>query len=278
MSESGGDLNPPGFSGQSHAPSGTPAPVPPEFDRPAGSPPAENPRARGISPSRDYREQQAAPVGEAMVRFGDGSEFKESDLRAAISAKAEADSRRATLPAGPADYRVELPRDFQAPAGLRFELNPADPLIGRARELAHARGIDQGTFSDMLGVYAATKISEQQMLSNARAAELSKLGSTAQNRVDAISTWIKARAGADAEVLVDQLQKFPHARMVAAFERIMQQSSGQGGAQFNQSGRHVEEASSGRIPGYEGMTFAQKRAAQISQMLSSRGGGRGRGE
>jgi hypothetical protein len=211
-----------------------------------------------------------------MVRFGDGSEFKESDLRAAISAKAEADSRRATLPAGPADYRVELPRDFQSPAGMRFELDAADPLIGRARELAHARGIDQGTFSDMLGVYAATKIGEQQMLSNARDAELSKLGSTAQNRVDAVSTWLRARVGPDADVLVNQLARYPHAKMVSAFERIIKSFSNQGGAEFSQGGRNVEDNNSGgKIADYENMSFVGRRVAQMQRSLGVRSGGRG---
>lgn len=176
--------------------------------------------------------------------------------------RAEHDIRKNSLPAAPDKYEIKLPVDFKAPEGVNFQFDENSADLKRAREVAHARGIDQETFSDMLGVYAATKIGEQQTFANARNAELAKLGSAAQNRIDAIETWLKARTGTKAETIVAQLKNYPHAGMVEMFEEVIRQFSHQGSAPFSQSGRSTPEPTDGKIAGYDGMTFEQKRAAQ----------------
>lgn len=178
--------------------------------------------------------------------------------------KAEQDIRKNSLPAAPDKYEVKLPQGFQPPAGIEFQFDMNDPAIAEARKVAHARGVDQETFSDMLGVYAATKIAEQTRLAGARDAEMSKLGSAAQNRIEAVSTWLKGRVGTKADVLVNQLAKFPHAGLVESLEEIIRQFSHQGGAQFDQRGRQQQEET-GKIPGYENMSFKERRVAQMQQ-------------
>jgi hypothetical protein len=252
----------------SGAPGVGPAPVPPDFNsRPQQ--PTNADRTRGHSPARDSREQ-AADI-EPMVRLADGTEVPEADLREALSFRAEHNARKATLPASVDGYELKLPPDFKAPEGMRFEFDKNDPLLKTSRELALKRGLDQGTYSDFLGLYAASKITEQQMLGRARDAELAKLGSAAPQRVEAVQNWLKGRIGAKADVLVNQLAKFPHSRLVESFEGLMSQFSRQGGADFSQSGRQQQEEP-GKIPGYENMNFQQRRVAQMRQSLNIRGG------
>jgi hypothetical protein len=182
-----------------------PQPVQPGADRRA----PENPRTRGHSPALDAREQQQDTAIESKVKFGDGTEYTESQVRDALAHQAEQAVRKQTLPQSPDGYEVKLPAGFKAPEGVRFEFDMNDPGLAQFRQLAHARGMDQQTFSDALGVYAANKIGENQKLHTARAAELGKLGSAANQRIDAIETWLKSRIGAKAGLFVGQMRNYP---------------------------------------------------------------------
>jgi hypothetical protein len=247
-----------------------PANPPPEFHQPA------NPRSQGHSPALDQRRaqqgqgqnerpnesaqppQQAEP-GKVTI---EGVDYNYDQVRSAIARQVEEDTRKASLPQDPRGYEIKLPANFQAPQGLKFEFDRNSPELQRFRQLAHARGVDQETFSDMLGVYAATKIGEAQTIATARNAEVAKLGSAATRRIDAIETWLKARVGSDANLIVAQMRNFPVASMVTAFEKIIGEFGNQGGANYSQSGRYEAPQNDGRIAGYETMTFEQKRAAQ----------------
>ena len=223
-----------------------------------------------ISPARDAREQALEP-SERKIKLGD-AEYAETDVRAALAHKIEAEARKAALPQSPDKYEIKLPPDFKPPEGVKFEFDMNSPELKRFREIAHQRGMDQESFSDALGVYAANKVGELQRLSVARNAELAKLGSAAPARLDAIETWLKARVGTKANVIVAQLKNYPVASMVETFEGLMRQFSGQGAADFSQSGRQQQE-DTGRISGYENMSFAQRRAAQDAD-AARRGTGR----
>jgi hypothetical protein len=169
-----------------------PATPPPDFFNPQ-----PNPRNRGISPARDWREQHQqrsaapdAPQEQLALDVGqqpagqqqppaapatyniDGAEFSADDLRAALKHRSEDQIRRSGLPASPEAYELKLPADFQAPQGVSFQFDQSSTELQNFRQLAHARGIDQQTFSEALGVYAAAKIGEQQHLAVARDAEM----------------------------------------------------------------------------------------------------------
>jgi hypothetical protein len=224
-------------------------------------------RTRGHSPARDAREQTPASQ-ERMVRIGE-TDFTEKQITDSLAAHAEQSVRKQSLPPSPDKYEIKLPADFKPPEGVKFEFDMNDPGLARFQQLAHARGMDQETFSDALGIYAANKISEQQQLGPARAAEMSKLGSAGENRIGAIETWLKARVGTKADLMVAQLRAYPVASMVEAFEGLMQQFSNQGGADFDQRGRSEQEQPTGKIAGYENMSFAQKRVAQMGQQFGA---------
>jgi len=283
-SQSGGDLHP------AFNPVSKPAAPPPEYSRP-GIP--ENPRSRGISPARDFREgqqrqQQApgAPGGEQGQGEGQGqqpstpqtvkigeAEYSFDQVNEALKFHAEQQIRKSGLPAVPEGYKIELPKGFEEPHGVTFEFDQNSAELQNFRKLAHARGLDQDTFSQALGIYAANRIGEQQTLGVARNAEMQKLGSAGQNRIAAVEQWLKSQVGSRADIIVAQLKNFPVAGMVEMFEQLARNSSSQGGADYSQSGRQHEEPS-GKIPGFENMSFAQKRAAQDQLNARMRGGGR----
>jgi hypothetical protein len=215
---------------------------------------------------------QQQPLAPSHVEI-DGVQWSHDAVRKAIAHQVEADAARSALPQSADDYRLDLPADFQAPAGApNFEFDKNDPLLARARELAHARGVSQQTFSDMLGVFAASKIQEQQQLAVARSSELGRLGSAAPQRIDAISRWLQANAGADAAIMVRQIQQFPVSSIVTMFEKIIHNASSQGGTHPNFEGGRSQPDNTGKIEGYEKMTYAQRRAAQDS--MNARRGGR----
>jgi hypothetical protein len=184
--------------------------------------------------------------------------------------KSEHDIRKSGLPAVPEGYKIELPADFQAPHGVKFEFDQNSAELQNFRKLAHARGLDQQTFSEALGIYAANRIGEQQNLALARNDQMQKLGSAAGNRIAAVEVWLKSQVGSRADLIVSQLKNFPVAGMVEMFEQLARNASNQGGADYSQSGRQQEEPS-GKIPGYENMSFAQKRAAQDAAAARGRG-------
>jgi cell pole-organizing protein PopZ len=224
-------------------------------------PPQDNPRARGHSPAQDARAQAQTPPAEQKIRVGE-TEYDAQTVADAIAARAEAQSQRATLPASPADYRAELTPNFSPGEGVRFELDQKDPLLAQARELAFAKGLDQSTFSSLLDLYAASKVGEVQRNATMRDVNMKQLGAAAPTRIEAVATWLAARAGSDGKAVGDFLRQFPSSQIVKALERVMQYQSSGGGADFSQSHRAQQE-DPGRIPGYSEMNFQQRRVAQM---------------
>ena len=240
--------------------------------------PAENPNVRGHSPARDAREAAAArqpgqqsgeepgsqpPAGNAEVTIGD-IKIAPEKFREIMARQGAEDARKLTLPKDANGYELTLPADFKPPADVKFEFNKDDPTIARARQLALNRGLDQQTFSDFLSCYAAERISDASKINTARNAEIGKLGSMAPQRIDAIRTFIHATCGSDLGAAVEQM--LCTSKQVEGFEKIINRFSSQGGTPFSQAHREGEPPA-GKIPGYENMSFEQKRAAQMRMNL-----------
>lgn len=188
-------------------------------------------RPEGIPDSYWDAEKNTLKIDPAAL----ANDLKQRDELLAF--KSAEDSRKLSLPANPDGYEIKLPDGFQAPEGVTFEFNKDDPLLARAREIAHAKGLDQETFQDMLGVYAAAQVADQQTIKDAKDAEIAKLGVNGPARVDAVQNWTKARVGeADAAVLSTMLVTAAH---VSAFEKLMRSTSSQGTQGFDQ--RHREQ-------------------------------------
>jgi hypothetical protein len=210
--------------------------------------------------------RQGTALGEPPTS-GAGEKFRIGDLELSAAEwnevaafKAADDSRRATLPKE-ADYKIELPADFVVPQGIEFSLKTDDPAYGHLRKMASEVGLSQEQFSKAIGIYAAQKVGEAQKLQMALAAERQKMGPTGTARMTAVQTFLNAKLGDLAASLILPLAT---EKQVRAYERIMQLVTGQGAADF--SGAHrdppTDGRTGGRIPGFESMTFTQRRAAQ----------------
>ena len=237
--------------------------------------PPENPNTRGHSPARDAREaaavrqpgdqqqsdqqQQQQPTGSDEVQIGD-VKISPDKFKEIMQRQGAEDARKLTLPTSAEGYELKVPADFKPPGDVKFEFNKDDPVLANARKLALARGMDQGTFSDFLGVYAAERISEATKINTARNAEIAKLGTMAPQRIDAVKTWAHGTLGSELGGAIEQM--LVTSKHVEAFEKIINQFSRQGGTQFSQAHREGEPPA-GKIPGYENMSFEQKRAAQM---------------
>jgi hypothetical protein len=236
----------------------------------------ENPRVRGHSPAIEQREaaaaraageppkdhtavDPAAPAAASTEKLKVGKyEVSESELAGMMDRQAQDDLRKATLPAAPEAYEAKLPADLKLPGDQTYTFNPNDPSIAAARNWAHAKGLSQDEFSQVLGIYASHVAGEQAVLAERSAAEVAKAGVNAPQRVDAVGRWITGEMGeADGKqiralIVTDSVLRF--------YEKMMQRVSSQGAASFSQSHRVAPDTNP--IPGYEDMTFEQRRFAQ----------------
>src|ERR1700687_3311053 len=184
-------------------------------------------------------------------------EFTEQELRDYLTAKGEAELRKASLPASAADYKAELPENFEMPAGVEFKINETDPLLIDARNWAHSKGMDQLAFSELVGLYASSKAKEAAQLNAAHAAEVAKMGFSGVQRVTALEVWLRGVVG-------DKLAGPMRSMMVTAYivkglETLQSKFSSQGAASFSQAHREPRDPA-GRATDAEhaAMTPAQR--------------------
>jgi hypothetical protein len=164
------------------------------------------------------------------------------------------DVRRGTLPATPDAYKNDLPADFKMPAGSEYKFDATDPNLAALRSLAHEEGWTQQGYSRALGAYAAVKLAEDAAISSARTAEVGKLGATGPARIDAVTRFM------DASGLGVLKSGLITAAQVEAWESHITKLTSQGSAAFSQSHRVPPDTSG--IPGYDKMSFEQRRFAQ----------------
>jgi hypothetical protein len=184
-----------------------------------------------------------APAAGEKHKFGE-FEFTEAELSEFLTSKADAELRKASLPATPADYKAELPANFEMPAGVEVKIDEADPLLIDARNWAHSKGLDQATFSEMVGLYASSKAKETAQLNAAHADQVAKMGANGTQRVSALEVWLRGMVG-------DKLAGPMRSMMVTAdivkgLETLQQKFSSQGSASFSQAHRAPQEPQ-GRI-------------------------------
>jgi hypothetical protein len=213
------------------------------------------PADAGPNPDQPAADQPIANA-DGKHKFGE-MEFTEQELRDFLTAKADAELRKASLPASPAEYKAELPANFELPGGTVFEIAETDPLLIDARNWAHSKGMDQAAFSELVGIYASSKASETAQLNAAHAAEVAKMGANGTSRVTALETWLRGVVG-------DRLAGPMRSMMVTAdivkgLEILQSKFSSQGTASFSQAHREPRDA-----PGiasqeqYDAMTPGQR--------------------
>jgi hypothetical protein len=192
----------------------------------------------------------------ARHKFGD-MEFSEQELRDLLTAKADAELKKANLPATPADYVPALPENFKLPTGVDFKVDAADPMLADARAWAHSKGLSQSDFSELISIYATGKGHEQALLNTATAAEVAKMGANGVQRVTALETWLRGIVGD--KLAGPMRQMMVTADIAKGFETLQQRFVSQGVASFSQAHREP-----GNTPGrasdaeYAAMTSAQR--------------------
>jgi hypothetical protein len=202
-----------------------------------------------------------APISDplAKVKVGD-LEVSQAVLQEWMQSKAAAELKRASLPATPADYKPDLPPDFQMPAGIsEFKFDTGDPLFVSAQAWAHARQIDQGTFSEMVGLYASAKATEAAQLNAAHAEQVRLMGPNGPMRVTALEQFFRGAVGDD-RIAAQMKAMLVTADLVKGMERLQAKMTTQGVASFSQAHREPGQANNGRVSdeAYNAMTPGQR--------------------
>jgi len=170
----------------------------------------------------------AGPDTSPTIKVGE-LEISENELRDLMAHKAAQDLRAATLPT-PDAYALDLPADFKAPPGVKYEFDAADPMVQAYKAFAHESGLSQAQFTKGLGLIAALRVSEQAQIQSAYQAEIAKLGAAAPQRVDACVQFLNAYGGPKAATLANMFKIAPVADTIEAVEHIMLRVSSQGAA------------------------------------------------
>jgi hypothetical protein len=192
---------------------------------------------------------EAPPPTDPNARHKIGDlEVSQAELQEYMQSKAAAELKMASLPQSPADYKADLPPDFQMPAGISdFKFDTTDPLFTSAQAWAHARQIDQGTFSEMVGLYASAKATEAAQLNAAHADQVAKMGANGPMRVSALDQWFRGVIGDD-RIAAQMKSMLVTADLVKGMERIQARMTTQGAAPFSQAHREPgHDPRSGRV-------------------------------
>lgn len=186
------------------------------------------------------------------VKFADLTKSYE-ELR---QAKAEADARKAQVPAQADLYKPELPKDLKLPEGM--EVKTDDPLYLAARDLAHAKGWTQADFTDALAMYARIEAAKHETLAAGRKALDEALGANGAKRVDDLNNWFAATFGPEVGAQFKETLFTPG--IVSGFEKMRDALSRQGVRRFDATGREpFEGRSDGRPDNWATMSATDRR-------------------
>src|SRR5450755_4411065 len=95
------------------------------------------------------------------------------------------------------------------------------------------RQIDQGTFSEMVGLYASAKATEAAQLNAAHADQVQKMGANGPMRVSALDQWFRGVIGDD-RIAAQMKSMLVTADLVKGMEKIQARMTTQGVASFSQ--------------------------------------------
>jgi hypothetical protein len=176
----------------------------------------------------------AATVEDGLLHIGE-MRLTQQDIQALMQTKAEADLRKTQIPSAPENYQAQLPEGFQLPDGMAFQFDTASPALADARRWAHANGLTQKQFGELLSFYASTQVADHQLMTAAAAKQVELLGNNSAARVSAVETFVRGIAG-------DELggalrQSIFTAKQVLAWEKIISQFGSQGVASYKAHGR-----------------------------------------
>jgi hypothetical protein len=235
----------------------------------------ENPRARGYSPAIEQREAaaaraageapagddpQAPPAAGEKVKIGK-YEVSEEEVGDLMADKAARDLARTQIPADPKAYKLDLPEGVALPGGAKVEFGKDPDSVAAAdaaRAWAHKQGLSQQQFSELLSIQAHSVAAQEMRIATYARAEVDKLGANGPQRIDGLSRWIIGEMGNEkARPIIASMATAAH---VEFYEKLLSKQTSQGAASFSQQHRVAPDDKS--IPGFEKMSFAEKRFAQ----------------
>jgi hypothetical protein len=192
-------------------------------------------------------------------RDADPRKWTDAEVAAWQAREAAEQSKKLALPQMPESYKAELPLSFKPPAAFSdYKVDSSHPLFFQAQQFAHKNGLTQEAFSEMLALAAGREIGTAEMLRQARAAEIAKLGATGTARVSAIENFLISKVGAETYKKVAPLLATEAA--VRVYEKWMEESLGNGGGRF--SGNRGAENRTATVDDatYNKMSYSEKKA------------------
>jgi hypothetical protein len=192
----------------------------------------------------------------------------EQELHDLVAHKAQTDSQKLTTPK-PGEYQLRFNDDFVLPQGTEWKWDENSPLLTAVREFASANNMSQATFSRLLQMHAASRIGEDMAFAEAKAREVQALGDAANQRVDAVRTWLKAMAPEHFAGLAKVLEMAPTAATVKGLEALMARHVSGGAASFRGSNREPESPNKISQAEYDQLSYHGK--LQYAESFSNRG-------
>ena len=210
--------------------------------------------AREAEPG-DHQRQQSEP---GIPDRAAGDALTDEQINEALTRDAAERSRRLTLPQKPEDLPLELPKDWQTPQGIEFKLDPNNPLLPQAKAFALKHGLSVEGWKELLALSGASAVAAAHQRKTFVEGEIAKLGVNGTPRVTAITDFQKSYFG-DEDIVKAMLPTT--AKAVEGWERLIRDRQTQGAGNYP-GGNREPPPSRADIPGYDGMSFAERRAAQ----------------
>jgi hypothetical protein len=188
-----------------------------------------------------------------------GSHFNEL----ATFKQAEADRIAAMkLPEKPEEYPLGLPEDFQFPDGITAEdiaVATDAPEFKEAQQVLHEAKVDPAVAKKLYGAFAKFKLGEVKRVNERIAEEKQKLGPDYQTRFQKADQFLSARLGIKPGTSA-LMKAVVTADAVKEVEKLAAAFASQGAPPVPPGGHSPEP--DGKIPGYENMSFEEKRLHQ----------------
>ncbi len=243
---------------------------------PAGDPPSPPPAPAGAPPS-DGAPAAARPEWLPEAHWDTTAnaikpEFGAHYTELSTFHKTASERDTALKARKPEDIKIELPKEFKIPEGSgikpeQLKINDKDPRIAPLRAFAQKHGISQEAVSDLVAFDAELQIAAYTADQTARAAELTEankaLGEKAQDRRNAVANWVNGLVS-KGELTADEAAAIPTADATPAVITLMEKliAKANGTIPGHVPSKEPPGAKPGDIPGYDTMTFEQRRAAQ----------------
>lgn len=161
-----------------------------------------------------YWDDKLGIKGDLVVK--DMAAFKVSEAERAI--------RLQGVPATPAEYKISLD-GWQAPEGVTVSIDDAHPLAAPVKDFAHKHQLPQEAMNDLVKIHANYVASEAKSFNDNMAAEKVKLGTNAQQRIEAVQTALIGRLGEPGKALVGTMISAP---IVQGFEALLRTTAAPG--------------------------------------------------